>query len=223
MDSNKQIEEGNMKVVLLGPPGAGKGTQAVKISEKFHIPHISTGDIFRKAFKDQTELGVKAKAYVDKGLLVPDEIVVAIVEERLRHDDCSNGFLLDGFPRTLAQAEALDEKVLLDFVINIDVPMDALTERLTGRRVCRDCGATYHIKTMPSAKDGICDTCDGELYQRDDDKVDTVLNRLNVYNQQTKPLIEYYRKKGLLENIDGEQDIEKVFADICAVLGRESR
>jgi adenylate kinase len=208
-----------MKIVLLGPPGAGKGTQAVRISEEYHIPHISTGDIFRKAFKEESEIGKKAKAYVDKGLLVPDEIVVDIVDDRLKQEDCIAGYLLDGFPRTLAQAVALDERETLDMVINIDVPIEQLIDRITGRRVCRNCGSTYHITTLPSKEEGKCDVCAGDLYQRDDDKIDTVTNRLNVYNTQTKPLIEYYQDKGILVTIDGQQDIEKVFLDIRNILG----
>lgn len=213
-----------MKLVLLGSPGAGKGTQAVQICEVYGIPHISTGDIFRKAFKDQTEVGMKAKTYLDKGLLVPDEVVVEIVEERLKAEDCKNGFLLDGFPRTVIQAMALDERILLNYIINVDVPTDILFTRITGRRVCPDCGAIYHVETLPSQKEGICDQCGGLLIQRDDDKEDTVRNRLVVYEEQTKPLVAFYKghmkygKRGLLITVDGQQDIDKVFADIRSAL-----
>lgn len=213
-----------MKLVLLGPPGAGKGTQAVQICEAYGIPHISTGDIFRKAFKDQTEVGMKAKTYLDKGLLVPDEVVVDIVEERLTAEDCKNGFLLDGFPRTVIQAMALDERILLNYIINVDVPTDILFARITGRRVCPDCGAIYHVETLPSQKEGICDRCGGLLIQRDDDKEDTVRNRLIVYEEQTKPLVAFYKdhikygRRGLLITVDGQQDIDKVFADIRSAL-----
>ncbi|RKD34133.1 adenylate kinase [Thermohalobacter berrensis] len=215
-----------MRLILLGPPGAGKGTQASGIVKKYDIPHISTGDIFRKNIKEGTELGKKAKEYMDKGLLVPDEIVVAIVKDRIIEDDCKNGFLLDGFPRTVAQADALDEELQnlgleLDKVINIDVNKDVLIERAIGRRICKKCGATYHVKFNPPKVEGKCDECGGELYQRKDDTEETVSKRIEVYLEQTKPLIDYYEEKGLLVNVDGEQDIGKVFSDIVNALGSE--
>lgn len=208
-----------LRTILLGPPGAGKGTQAVKIVEKYNIPHISTGDIFRENIKNQTELGKRAKAYMDRGELVPDELVVEIATDRLTKDDCKNGFLLDGFPRTIFQAEKLDEFLTqrgekLDKVINIDVEKDALVKRITGRRVCKSCGASYHVVNIPPKKDGICDLCSGELIQRADDTEETVLNRIDVYNKQTKPLVDYYDKTGVIINIDGNKDLDDVLADI---------
>ena len=208
-----------LRTILLGPPGAGKGTQAVKIVEKYNIPHISTGDIFRENIKNQTELGKRAKAYIDRGELVPDELVVEIATDRLTKDDCKNGFLLDGFPRTIFQAEKLDEFLTqrgekLDKVINIDVEKDALVKRITGRRVCKSCGASYHVVNIPPKKDGICDLCSGELIQRADDTEETVLNRIDVYNKQTKPLVDYYDKAGVIINIDGNKDLDDVLADI---------
>ncbi len=208
-----------LRTILLGPPGAGKGTQAVKIVEKYNIPHISTGDIFRENIKNQTELGKRAKAYMDRGELVPDELVVEIATDRLTKDDCKNGFLLDGFPRTIFQAEKLDEFLTqrgekLDKVINIDVEKDALVKRITGRRVCKSCGASYHVVNIPPKKDGICDLCSGELIQRADDTEETVLNRIDVYNKQTKPLVDYYDKAGVIINIDGNKDLDDVLADI---------
>lgn len=213
-----------MRLILLGPPGAGKGTQAAGIVEKYGIPHISTGDIFRKNIKEGTELGIKAKDYMDKGLLVPDELVVAIVEDRLQQDDCKKGFLLDGFPRTVNQAEALDralEKMnqALDKVINVDVNKDSLVERAVGRRICKECGATYHVVFNPPKKDGVCDKCGGSLYQRADDNEETVSKRIEVYLEETQPLIDYYNNKNIIATIDGQQDIDKVFADIVAALG----
>ncbi len=213
-----------MRLVLLGPPGAGKGTQAADIIEKYKVPHISTGDIFRKNVKEGTALGKKAKVYMDKGELVPDEVVVAIVEDRLKEDDCSDGFLLDGFPRTVNQAKQLDSvldkmDLAIDMVINIDVKKDTLVGRATGRRVCRSCGATYHVTFKPARKDGTCDLCGGEVYQRDDDAEETVSKRIEVYASETKPLIEYYNKKQKLITVDGEQNIKKVFKDITAALG----
>lgn len=215
-----------MRLILLGPPGAGKGTQAVNIVKKYNIPHISTGDMFRKNIKEGTDLGIKAKEYMDKGLLVPDDLVVAIVKDRLTEDDCKEGFLLDGFPRTVNQADTLDVELKglnyeLDKVINIDVSKEELIERAVGRRVCKDCGATYHIKFNPSKVENICDVCGGELIQRQDDTVETVTKRIEVYLEQTEPLIDYYEKKGILINIDGKQDIDKVFDDIVKSLGRE--
>ena len=208
-----------LRTILLGPPGAGTGTQAVKIVEKYNIPHISTGDIFRENIKNQTELGKRAKAYMDRGELVPDELVVEIATDRLTKDDCKNGFLLDGFPRTIFQAEKLDEFLTqrgekLDKVINIDVEKDALVKRITGRRVCKSCGASYHVVNIPPKKDGICDLCSGELIQRADDTEETVLNRIDVYNKQTKPLVDYYDKAGVIINIDGNKDLDDVLADI---------
>ncbi len=215
-----------MRLILLGPPGAGKGTQAVNIIKKYNIPHISTGDIFRKNIKEGTDLGLKAKEYIDKGLLVPDELTVAIVKDRLSEKDCQAGFLLDGFPRTVNQADALDVELKnlnyeLDNVININVEKEELIERAVGRRVCKDCGATFHIKFNPPKNENICDVCGGELIQRKDDTVETVTTRIEVYLDQTEPLIDYYGKKGILVNIDGKQDIDKVFEDIVASLGRE--
>lgn len=212
-----------MRLILLGPPGAGKGTQASGIINKYDIPHISTGDIFRKNIKEGTDLGKKAKEYMDKGLLVPDELVVDLVANRLTEDDTKNGFLLDGFPRTVAQANALDSELnklgwSLDNVINIVVSKDDLIERAVGRRICKDCGATYHIKFNPSTIPGKCDVCGGELYQRDDDNEETVAKRIEVYENQTSPLIEYYDDKNILLNIDGAQDIDKVFNDVVVAL-----
>jgi len=211
-----------MRLILLGPPGAGKGTQAVAIAEEFNIPHISTGDIFRYNIKEGTELGKKAKSFMDQGLLVPDEIVVAIVEDRLKQEDCKGGFLLDGFPRTAPQAEALDDAIAvmgtsLDKVINIQVDKEVLIERAVGRRICKACGATYHIKFNPS-KGEDCDKCGGQLYQRDDDNETTVTRRIEVYLKETLPLIEYYQAKNKLAVIDGQQHIDKVFSDIVQVL-----
>ncbi len=204
-----------MNIILLGAPGAGKGTQAVRIAEKYKIPHISTGDIFRKNIKEGTLVGLKAKSYIDKGQLVPDEVVVEIVENRLKEADCKAGYLLDGFPRTLAQAEALSKITKIDAVINLDIDLKKLADRLTGRRICRDCGESYHISTY---SDKACKKCGGEIYQRDDDNIATVNSRLQVYENQTKPLIEYYSSKNLLKNIDGGQDIDKVFEDIVNIL-----
>jgi len=212
-----------MNLVLMGLPGAGKGTQAEKIVEKYNIPHISTGDMFRTAIKDGTELGMQAKSFMDQGALVPDEVTIGIVRERLSKDDCKKGFLLDGFPRTVAQAEAL-ENILTDldrqinFVINIDVDKEILMERLTGRRICKSCGSTYHLVFNPPAKEDTCDRCGGELYQRADDNAETVQNRLDVNLKQTQPLLDFYGEKGYLQNINGQQDINKVFEDVDALL-----
>ena len=213
-----------MKIVFMGPPGAGKGTQAEKIIETYQIPHISTGDMFRKAIKDQTELGMEAKRYMDQGALVPDHVTIGIVKDRLSESDCKSGFLLDGFPRTVDQAKALDEILTsldskIDYVINIDVDLNILKERLTGRRICRSCGATYHKIFNPSAVEGVCDKCGGELYQRKDDNEETVGNRLDVYVSQTKPLLDYYSLAGNLVNINGQQSIDLVFEEIQNVLG----
>lgn len=215
-----------MRIILLGPPGAGKGTQAANIVSEFHIPHISTGDIFRKNLKEGTPLGLKAKEYMDQGLLVPDDLVVEIVKDRLSEDDCTEGFMLDGFPRTVAQAEALDEELKtlgasLDTVLNIEVDHELLVERITGRRICKNCGATYHVKFNSPTEEGKCDVCGGELYQRADDQEETVKKRLDVYTKQTEPLINYYREKGILRTINGQQDIDKVFKDITKALQGE--
>lgn len=212
-----------MNIILMGLPGAGKGTQAERMVEDFKIPHISTGDMFRAAVKDQTEMGLEAKKYMDQGLLVPDHVVIGIVKERLGKDDCSNGFLLDGFPRTVAQAEALDDTLQglgrnIDHVMNIEVDRNELLARLTGRRICRDCGATYHVMFNPPKQEGVCDKCGGQLYQRDDDNEKTVATRLDVNIEQSAPLLSYYSEKGILRNIDGQQDITKVFEDIANLL-----
>ncbi|OJH18603.1 adenylate kinase [Heyndrickxia sp. FSL K6-6286] len=212
-----------MNLVLMGLPGAGKGTQAEKIVDKYAIPHISTGDMFRAAMKEGTELGLQAKSFMDKGELVPDEVTIGIVRERLSKDDCQKGFLLDGFPRTVPQAEALeailqDLNKKIDYCINISVDKDILMGRLTGRRICKNCGATYHLEFNPPKEAGVCDRCGGELYQRADDNEETVQNRLEVNIKQTQPLLDYYAEKGYLKTIDGKQDINKVFADIDVLL-----
>jgi adenylate kinase len=212
-----------VNLVLMGLPGAGKGTQAEKIVEKYSIPHISTGDMFRAAMKEGTELGLKAKSFMDQGALVPDEVTIGIVRERLSKDDCQKGFLLDGFPRTVAQAEALENMLTglnkkIDYCLNIDVDQSILMERLTGRRICKDCGATYHLVFNPPAKDDTCDRCGGELYQRADDNEETVHNRLEVNIQQSEPLLHFYESKGYLKNINGQQDINDVFNDIDSLL-----
>jgi len=213
-----------VNLVLMGLPGAGKGTQAEKIVSKYNIPHISTGDMFRAAIKEGTELGLQAKSFMDQGALVPDEVTIGIVRERLSKPDCEKGFLLDGFPRTVAQAEALETMLAdlnkqIDYVINIDVDQSILMERLTGRRICKDCGSTYHLVFNPPAKEGVCDKCGGELYQRADDNADTVQNRLEVNIQQTKPLLDFYESKGYLRNINGQQEITTVFAEVDQLLG----
>jgi adenylate kinase len=213
-----------VNLVLMGLPGAGKGTQAEKIVEKYGIPHISTGDMFRAAIKEGTELGLEAKSFMDKGELVPDQVTIGIVRERLSKEDCNKGFLLDGFPRTVAQADALEDILSeldkkIDYVINIDVDQSILMERLTGRRICKNCGATYHLVFNPPAKADECDRCGGELYQRADDNAETVKNRLDVNIKQTKPLLDFYETKGYLRNIDGQQEISKVFTDLDALLG----
>jgi len=213
----------DVNIILMGLPGAGKGTQAERIVQEFNIPHISTGDMFRAAVKNETPLGLQAKSFMDKGLLVPDEVVIGIVRERLAMDDCAKGFLLDGFPRTVPQAEALTATLKelgreLDHVINIQVRRDLLIERLTGRWICPVCGASYHTLFNPPKEAGVCDKDGGELYQRDDDKPEVVAQRLDVNIAQTQPLIEYYSSQGLLRNIDGEQDIQVVFAEIKSLL-----
>lgn len=214
-----------MRLILLGPPGAGKGTQAEYIINEYKIPHISTGDIFRKNIKEETELGLKVKAIIANGDLVPDSLTVEIVADRLKEADCIDGFLLDGFPRNTVQAEALEsvmEKmdVELNAAINIEVDPSVLTERAVGRRLCKNCGATYHIKFNAPNVDGVCDKCGNELYQRSDDVEETVKNRIDVYVSETSPLIDYYSKKDRIINVDGQQDIAKVFADIKADLRR---
>lgn len=213
-----------LRTILLGPPGAGKGTQAAKIVEKYKIPHISTGDIFRDNIKRGTELGKKAQEYMNRGELVPDDLVIEIATDRLLADDCKDGFLLDGFPRTVYQAEKLDEFLAsrggrIDHVIDIAVDKDELMSRLTGRRVCKACGASYHVFNIPPKKEGVCDVCGGELIQRADDNAETVANRIEVYEAQTMPLIAYYEKAGNLSHIDGATGLDSVFADIVQALG----
>lgn len=213
-----------MRIVMLGAPGAGKGTQAIKIAEEYSIPHISTGDIFRANIKNNTELGEKAKAYIDKGLLVPDELVVDLVVDRLKNADCSNGYVLDGFPRTIPQAEALDKELTksgetIDYAIDVEVPDANIVNRMGGRRACPSCGATYHVVYAPTEIEDICDHCKAGLILRDDDKPETVQKRLNVYHEQTQPLIEYYSKQKKLVEIDGTRHIDDVFDSIVAVLG----
>lgn len=207
-----------MKISLFGPPGAGKGTQARFIVEKFSIPQISTGDLLRAQVRSGTDLGIKAKEYMDRGALVPDEVVIGMLRERISDNDCENGFILDGFPRSLSQAEALKEIVTLDAVINIKVNEEALIRRITGRRMCPDCGATYHIDFAPPRKEGICDRCGAELYQRDDDREETVRKRIEVYRSQTEPLAEFYREEGILKDIDGNRSIEEISGDIIEFL-----
>lgn len=214
-----------MKVVMLGAPGAGKGTQAKMIASKYAVPHISTGDIFRANIKEGTELGKKAKSYMDQGLLVPDELVVDLVVDRLQQEDCNNGYVLDGFPRTIPQAEALDAALTklgtkLDVALDIDVADEFIVKRMGGRRACLTCGATYHVVNIPPKVEGICDTCQGELVLRDDDKPETVQKRLAVYHEQTQPLIDYYKNSGILVTLDGTKDMNDVFAKICSVLER---
>ena len=213
-----------MRIILLGPPGAGKGTQAAGIIEKYEIPHISTGDIFRKNIKEGTDLGKKAKEYIDQGLLVPDELTVGLVSDRLNQDDCKNGFMLDGFPRNVSQAQHLDAyltdtSITLDKVINIEVDKDILVGRAVGRRICKSCGATYHVEFNPPKVEGVCNVCQGELYQRADDTEETVSKRIQVYLDETRPLVEYYTKQSIIANINGQQSIETVFEDIQNALG----
>ena len=213
-----------MKIIMLGAPGAGKGTQAKKIAELCKIPHISTGDIFRANIKEGTELGKKAKSYMDAGELVPDELVCDLVVDRIQQDDCTNGYILDGFPRTIPQAEALTNALnaieqKLAHALNFDVPDENIIKRMAGRRSCVGCGATYHVEFNPPKVEGACDVCGEELILRDDDKPETVTNRLNVYHEQTQPLIDYYEKQGLVSTIDGTQSMDKVFDDIRKILG----
>ena len=213
-----------MKIIMLGAPGAGKGTQAKRIAEVYAIPHISTGDILRSNIKEGTELGKKAKDFMDKGLLVPDELVVDLVVDRIAKEDAKNGYVLDGFPRTIPQAEALDKALTaigesIDHAIDVDVPDENIVNRMGGRRACVSCGATYHLVYAPTKKEGICDSCGSELILRDDDKPETVKNRLNVYHEQTQPLIDYYKSKGILKSVDGTKNMEDVFSDIKGILG----
>ena len=212
-----------MKIVMLGAPGAGKGTQAKKIAAEFSIPHISTGDIFRANIKNGTELGKKAKAFMDEGKLVPDSLTLELIMDRFKADDCANGYVLDGFPRTIAQAEALTASLAengdkLDYAIDVDVPDEKIVTRMSGRRACVKCGGTFHVKYNPTKVEGICDLCGGELTIRDDDKPETVQKRLTVYHEQTQPLIDYYNKEEILKTVDGTQDVEKVFTDILEIL-----
>lgn len=213
-----------MKIIMLGAPGAGKGTQAKRIADKWQIPHISTGDIFRANIKNGTELGMEAKKYMDQGLLVPDELTVKILLDRVSREDCQKGYVLDGFPRTIPQAEVLDSALdklgeKIDYAIDVDVPDDDIVNRMSGRRACLACGATYHIEFAKAKTEGICDRCGKELVLRDDDKPDTVKKRLHVYHEQTQPLIEYYNKKGILKTVDGTKDMEDVFQSIVHILG----
>ncbi len=213
-----------MKIIMLGAPGAGKGTQAKRIAEKYSVPHISTGDIFRANIKNGTELGKKAKTFMDQGLLVPDELVVELVADRITQEDCANGFVLDGFPRTIPQAEALDaalEKMgtSMDYAIDVDVPDENIINRMAGRRACLECGATYHLVTIPTKVEGICDVCGSKVVLRDDDKPETVQKRLEVYHAQTQPLIDYYKKQDILKTVDGTQPMDTVFGAIVDILG----
>ena len=213
-----------MKIIMLGAPGAGKGTQAKMIAEKYQIPHVSTGDIFRAHIKNGTELGKEAKKYMDQGQLVPDELTVKILLDRVAQADCANGYVLDGFPRTIPQAEVLDAALTklgdkIDYAINVDVPDENIVRRMSGRRACLSCGATYHIEHIPPKQEGICDVCGQPLVLRDDDKPETVLNRLKVYHDQTQPLIDFYTAKGVLKSVDGTVDQKSVFAAIVAILG----
>ena len=213
-----------MKIIMLGAPGAGKGTQAKKIADKYQVPHISTGDIFRANIKNGTELGMKAKTYMDQGLLVPDELVVDLVVDRLGQEDCANGCVLDGFPRTIPQAESLDAALAakgeaIDYAIDVDVPDENIINRMSGRRACVACGATYHIVHIPTKVEGVCDRCGESLILRDDDKPETVKKRLDVYHAQTQPLIDYYTSKNVLKSVDGTQDMEAVFQAFVDILG----
>lgn len=213
-----------MKIIMLGAPGAGKGTQAKMIADKYGVPHVSTGDIFRANIKDGTELGKEAKRYMDQGLLVPDELTVKILMDRVGREDCRKGYVLDGFPRTIPQAEVLDKALAemgdaIDYAINVDVPDETIVGRMTGRRACVSCGATFHIVHIPPKQEGICDTCGKELILRDDDKLETVKKRLSVYHEQTQPLIEFYTEKEILKTIDGTAEMQDVFTAITDILG----
>ena len=212
-----------MKIVMLGAPGAGKGTQAQMMAEKFGLPHISTGDIFRANIKNGTELGKKAKAFMDAGRLVPDELTVELLLDRVKADDCKNGFILDGFPRTIPQAQVLSDTLAktgerIDYAINVDVPDENIVKRMSGRRTCPGCGASFHVSFIPPKKEGICDVCGAALVQRDDDRPETVQNRLSVYHAQTQPLIDFYGETGALRTVDGTKDMKEVFREICAIL-----
>lgn len=212
-----------MNLILLGPPGAGKGTQATRLSNKYSIPQISTGDMLRSAVKEKTDLGIKAKSFMNSGNLVPDDVVVGIIKERLAEDDCQNGFILDGFPRTIVQAEKLEKMLMsegkkISRVLNINVDDELLIKRLTGRRICKGCGANYHVIFDPPTNEGMCNKCTGELYQRDDDEEDTIISRLEVYKKQTAPLIEFYTKRALLATIHGNGAMDKIFSDMCLVI-----
>lgn len=213
-----------MKIIMLGAPGAGKGTQAKMIADKYSVPHISTGDIFRANIKNGTQLGMEAKEYMDQGLLVPDELTVKILLDRVAQEDCKNGYVLDGFPRTIPQAEVLDKALAelgdeIDYAINVDVPDENIVKRMSGRRACLACGATFHMEHVPPKQEGICDRCGKELVLRDDDKAETVLNRLSVYHDQTQPLIEFYSSKGVLKTVDGTKPMQEVFDSIVTILG----
>ena len=213
-----------MKIIMLGAPGAGKGTQAKQIADKYSIPHISTGDIFRANIKNGTELGKKAKQYMDQGALVPDELTCDLVMDRIQQDDCKNGFVLDGFPRTIPQAEALDAALgkineKIDYAIDVDVPDENIVNRMSGRRACLNCGATYHLISIPPKVEGICDRCGSEIVLREDDKPETVQKRLKVYHEQTQPLIDYYKNQGILKSVDGTQPMDEVFKAIVTILG----
>jgi adenylate kinase len=213
-----------MKIIMLGAPGAGKGTQAKQIADKYSIPHISTGDIFRANIKNGTELGKKAKQYMDQGALVPDELTCDLVMDRIQQDDCKNGFVLDGFPRTILQAEALDAALgkineKMDYAIDVDVPDENIVNRMSGRRACLNCGATYHLISIPPKVEGICDRCGSEIVLREDDKPETVQKRLKVYHEQTQPLIDYYKNQGILKSVDGTQPMDEVFKAIVTILG----
>ena len=213
-----------MKIIMLGASGAGKGTQAKQIADRYNIPHISTGDIFRANIKNGTELGKKAKEFMDQGLLVPDELTCDLVMDRIQQDDCKNGFILDGFPRTIPQAEALTAALdhinqKMDFAIDVDVPDENIVNRMSGRRACLNCGATYHIVSIPTKVEGICDRCGSEVVLREDDKPETVQKRLNVYHEQTQPLIDYYTTQGVLKTVDGTRDLNEVFQEIVDILG----
>lgn len=213
-----------MKIIMLGAPGAGKGTQAIKIAEKYKIPHVSTGDLFRSNISQNTQLGMEAKQYMDAGKLVPDELTVRMLLDRVSQDDCKNGYVLDGFPRTIAQAEVLEQEVeklhdKIDYAINVEVPDENIVKRMGGRRACTKCGATYHIEHVPPKKEGICDNCGSELVLRSDDAPETVQKRLDVYHEKTQPLIDFYAKRGILKQVDGTKDMQAVFDDIVKILG----
>ena len=212
-----------MKIIMLGAPGAGKGTQAQMIAAKYHVPHISTGDIFRANIKNGTELGMEAKKYMDQGLLVPDELTVKILLDRVAKEDCKDGYVLDGFPRTIPQAEVLDKALAergesIDYAVDVDVPDENIVKRMSGRRACLSCGATFHLEHVPPKEEGICDRCGKELVLRDDDKEETVLNRLKVYHDQTQPLIQFYKDKGVMQAVDGTKSMQEVFDAIVAIL-----